>query len=257
MSKQATKEEFIEKAKEVHGDFYSYSAVEYVNNATKVKIICPIHGEFYQQPRDHTGKRPQGCKKCGLEKTADKNRVSKNEFIKRSCKLHGNRYDYSLVDYKQLKDKVTIICHEHGEFLQKAESHMIGHGCNKCAVRGFNKEIPGWLYFVYLPEYDLYKIGVTNLGVGTRLTKENYEVIYTKYYNLGYDAFLQEQLFIRNNLDKRYTGTDIMYNNGSTELFNLGCPKDAEGKLMKPDNFPNPEPRLQALLDKILYPDRR
>ena len=250
MPKQATKEEFIEKAKEAHGDFYDYSSVVYKNNATDVKILCPIHGEFWQKPRSHTGKHPQGCRKCGLEKAADKNRISRDEFIERARKAHGTRYDYSLVSYKQLKDKVTIICPDHGNFKQRAESHMMGYGCNKCAVRGFNKEIPGWLYFVYLPKYDLYKIGVTNLGVDIRLIKETYEVVYTKYYELGYDAFLQEQLFIRNNLDKRYKGTDVMYNNGNTELFKLGCPRDEHGKLCKPADFPHPEPLLQALLDQ-------
>ena len=48
-----TTEEFIAKAKAVHGDKYDYSQVEYVNNHTKVSIICPIHGVFRQRPLDH------------------------------------------------------------------------------------------------------------------------------------------------------------------------------------------------------------
>ena len=48
-----TTNDFIKKAIEVHGDKYDYSKVEYINNSTKVCIICPIHGDFWQRPRNH------------------------------------------------------------------------------------------------------------------------------------------------------------------------------------------------------------
>lgn len=48
MGKKKTKEEFIQEARDVHGDKYDYSKVEYVNNHTKVCILCPKHGEFEQ-----------------------------------------------------------------------------------------------------------------------------------------------------------------------------------------------------------------
>lgn len=62
-NRKLTKEEFIEKAKEIHGDKYDYKEVEYLDNKTKVKIICPKHGEFFQTPNNHL--KGCGCKKCG------------------------------------------------------------------------------------------------------------------------------------------------------------------------------------------------
>ena len=65
-----TTEEFIKKAQKVHGDRYDYSKVEYVDNKTKVCIICLKHGVFWQRPSHHTDGR--GCKKCATEVTAAK-----------------------------------------------------------------------------------------------------------------------------------------------------------------------------------------
>jgi len=61
-----TKKEFIEEVKEIHLDKYNYSKVEYKNNRTKVCIICPVHGEFLQSPKQHT--RGEGCPYCNESK---------------------------------------------------------------------------------------------------------------------------------------------------------------------------------------------
>ena len=60
-----TKEELIKKARKVHDNKYNYTKVEYVNNKTKVCIICPEHGEFWQTPYDHF--YGCGCPKCHAE----------------------------------------------------------------------------------------------------------------------------------------------------------------------------------------------
>ena len=62
----SSKEDFIAKAKRIHGDKYDYSLVEYVGNKTKVKVICPKHGEFLVRPDNHTNSG-SGCKRCALE----------------------------------------------------------------------------------------------------------------------------------------------------------------------------------------------
>lgn len=130
MSKRATKEEFVAKAREVHGERYDYSLVEYANAHTKVLITCPIHGAFAQTPNDHLcGK---GCYKCGVIATHNKQRKSKNHFILEANKIHNNKYDYSLFDYKSAHHKSKIICPIHGVFEQSADSHIHGHGCPKC-----------------------------------------------------------------------------------------------------------------------------
>jgi hypothetical protein len=121
---------FIEKAHKVHGDKFDYSKVEYVNAHTKVCIICPIHGEFWQTPNDHL--RGNGCRKCGIEEKAKKRRTTIDEFIRKAKEKHGDKYDYSKVEYINARTKVCIICPEHGEFWQLPDAHLKGGGCNSC-----------------------------------------------------------------------------------------------------------------------------
>ena len=126
-----TTEEFIAKAREIHGDRYDYSKVEYVNSKTKVCIICPIHGEFWQIPSSHLN--GQGCRKCGFLNTIKKRKTTLKEFITKSKLIHGDKYDYSKVEYKNCGTKVCIICPEHGEFWQSPYNHLNGCQCPKCS----------------------------------------------------------------------------------------------------------------------------
>lgn len=125
-------EGFIKKAKEAHGERYDYSKTRYYKSRIKVSIACRIHGEFEQYPYVHTS--GSGCPECaGYTGTRTNTKLTNEEFIGRSIKRHGERYDYSKVDYKGSKRKVTIICRSHGEFEQLAASHMRVSGCPKCA----------------------------------------------------------------------------------------------------------------------------
>ena len=133
--KKLTQEEFIEKAKSVHGDKYDYSKVEYINTKAKICIICPEHGEFWQEAASHL--RGVGCPECGFINTANKRRIGKEEFIKRAKEIHGDKYDYSKVEYSDMKSKVCIICPVHGEFWQEPLNHLTSHGCNKCGRKHF------------------------------------------------------------------------------------------------------------------------
>ena len=125
-----TNEEFIKKSRSKHGDKYDYSKVEYVGVKTKVRIICPEHGEFWQWPADHTNGR--GCPNCGIKNCSEKKTSTKEKFIRKARSKHGDKYDYSNVDYVNSKTKVCIICPEHGEFCQEANNHLAGSGCPKC-----------------------------------------------------------------------------------------------------------------------------
>lgn len=140
--KKLTNETFIIKSKEIHGDKYDYSLVDYQNNKIKVKIICPIHGEFDQEPRHHT--KGRGCTSCGRIITETARRTTIDEFINKSNKIHKNKYDYSLVDYVNTNTKVKIICPIHGEFEQAPELHIIGCGCPKCKYDNI-----GWNYHLW------------------------------------------------------------------------------------------------------------
>jgi len=128
--RKRTTNRFIQEARDVHGERYDYSNVNYTNNRTPVPIICQFHGTFFQTPRRHLIGR--GCSKC-----VGRNRT-KSEFIEACKKLHGDKYDYSLVNFVNLQHKISIICPEHGIFVQKCNEHLVQkHGCPKCA--GKNK----------------------------------------------------------------------------------------------------------------------
>jgi hypothetical protein len=117
-------DDFLKRSVEIHGNKYNYSLVtEYKNYLTKVNIICKKHGIFQINPEHHLN-RKQGCAECkklGLE-----------AFIEKSKLVHGDKYDYSLVKYTNNKEKITIICKEHGEFLVSPSDHMSGYNCVKC-----------------------------------------------------------------------------------------------------------------------------
>jgi len=119
--------DFIEKSQKIHQNDYDYSLTKYINSHEKVKIICKIHGLFEQRPNNHLG--GQGCPQCGGTK-----KLNLQSFIKRSNDVHEKDYDYSLVDYKNNKTKVKIICRKHGIFEQIPEIHLKGSKCPKCSI---------------------------------------------------------------------------------------------------------------------------
>lgn len=143
MSRKLTQEEFIERAEKVHIDEngntkYDYSLVEYINNNTKVKIICLKHGVFEQIPSSHLiGKC--GCEKCSNEAKSLSHTGTTEKFIEKATQIHGDKYDYSKVIYVKAKEKVIIICevcrleNGCGEFLQSPDSHLNEKGCPTCA----------------------------------------------------------------------------------------------------------------------------
>lgn len=136
MGVKSTTEDFIRKAKAIHGDVYDYSECFYVNNSTKVTIICnkPDHGEFLIAPQNHTRKKATGCPKCSKEFQARQYRSTTSEFIKKAQAVHGDMYSYAEVDYKGAFQHVKIICRKHGSFPQSPTSHLSGAGCKPCAT---------------------------------------------------------------------------------------------------------------------------
>lgn len=126
-----TTEIFIEKARKVHGDYYDYSLVKYVNNTIPVEIICPVHGVFHQRPVDHL--QHKGCKKCASETIGNKLRKTKEEFISQLKEIFGDRYDYSEINYVNTNTPVTLICPIHGRFEKLPYLLLNGDGCQKCS----------------------------------------------------------------------------------------------------------------------------
>lgn len=119
--------ELIEKAKQRHGDKYNYDKVNYKKFDDKVEIICPLHDSFWQSLYAH-GHHGIGCPKCAF----DKDRLTVEQFINKARSIHGDKYDYTKVVYNVNLDKVTITCKKHGDFIQRAGSHLSGNGCKQC-----------------------------------------------------------------------------------------------------------------------------
>ena len=124
---------FLEKAIKRHGDKYDYHEAEYNGTNTPLKIICPIHGEFWQTPNNHY---KFGCPECGLESMAEQRRITFEEFKERAEKIHGNKYSYDKTSFqlnKNLHDKILIHCNVCGrDFYQSPSKHLSGEGCKYC-----------------------------------------------------------------------------------------------------------------------------
>ena len=118
-------ENLIERCMKVHNNKYSYEKTKYIDANTKICVSCLVHGDFHILPFNHLG--GQGCPMCkGRNLTQD-------DVIAKFKEIHKDKYDYSKVIFSKIKEKVCIICPEHGEFWQTPQKHINGQGCPKCS----------------------------------------------------------------------------------------------------------------------------
>lgn len=147
-----SRDEFIAKAKEIHGDKYDYSKIEYINNDTAVTIICPIHGRFTLIAGNHIRKKKAGgCPKCNISYSP-----TTKEFVEEIKPILGDKYDYSKVVYKSARDKICLICPIHGDVHVYPYQARQGTGCKWCSYENLRlnthdfvkraKEVHGELY---------------------------------------------------------------------------------------------------------------
>jgi group I intron endonuclease len=135
-----TTKRFIERAIEVHGNKYDYTEAVYINAHTKVRIKCLICDDvFTQNPCNHLfGK---GCKKCANEKLG-KNRRKFPEILEKVKSIHGERFDYSKIEYKNSKEPVQIICNMcNVGFYVPLSNFLVWNGCPKCESRTNGKKV--------------------------------------------------------------------------------------------------------------------
>ena len=125
-----TTEQFIEEAKIIHGNKYDYSKSEYKKSIQNIIIICKEHGEFLQTAQGHLG--GSGCKMCANKMIGDKLKKTTEQFIKEAKLIHGDKYDYSKVEYKTNGEKIVITCPIHGDFEQRPSGHLRGRRCTIC-----------------------------------------------------------------------------------------------------------------------------
>lgn len=223
-------EEFINKAKAVHGDRYDYSKAQYVNAKSKVQIGCYKHGFFYQTANSHLS--GGGCGKCtGRNKTTE-------EFAQQSELVHGKRYQYHKTEYRLSHAKVTITCPTHGDFYQTPNDHLSGYGCANCAMARKNKHPdllseedklqPGVFYKLrfFAPNGNKFnKIGYTTTGIDERYRKHrrkgfSYDVIHitesTRYTCQMIEIDVMAQL---GRLNKLFQVHDLKVVDGWTECY--------------------------------------
>lgn len=144
-------EEFIQKAKIIHGNKYDYNKVIYTDYISKITITCSEHGDFDQTPQMHL--KGQGCPYC-----AGTIKSNIEEFIEKARTVHGKKYDYSKSDYRGNKIKITMICPNHGEFNQTPNNHLRGAGCPVCKASKGELAIASILdkhNITYIREYKL------------------------------------------------------------------------------------------------------
>jgi len=240
-SKGKTYEEFINKAKLIHGTNYNYSKSknDFINFKSTVTIICPTHGDFLQKVDIHLG--GSGCQTCSNEKNPYI-AGSYEEFLKRSIETHGKTYDYSKSksDFINFKSNVTIICPTHGEFIQEAGNHFRGNGCKNCSkyTRIITKDIfINECNQIHNNKYDYSKVNYTNTkakieiicpihgsfiqlasnhlhGQGCRNCNQNTKVVDTK-------IFIDESNKIHNN---KYDYSKVNYITNKINV-DIICPK--------------------------------
>lgn len=245
IKQRKSQEQFIKEAQSIHNNKYDYTKTLYINDHTKITIICPIHGEFQQQAGSHIGKSSCGCKKCAIQEQSDNQRLSVSEFISRLQLPEHITVDSST--YTSSKTKVSCTCAYHGDFMQLPEILYSGKGiCPTCAkqLRGWNrslyKESPTTLYVLELIN-DTYKIGITKAcNVYTRYAKQNRPYIKQIAFQItmlnGLDAWDLEKQILRTLASFKYKGPNIFVDTGVSEILTI-----------------DPTPTLKRLLHERLF----
>lgn len=183
--KRKSPNSFIKQSKTIHGDKYNYDNVVYINNKTNVSLFCKTCNKSFDiKPDEHlrketATKKPKGCPTCGIKQRSDSNRKTINDFIYQSREIHGDKYNYDNVVYKNTKTPVKIWCNKHKEFFSLRPSDHIhqNQGCRKCNFSKGENKISEYLtkkniqydiqkkyqflgrnikFDFYLPQYNLY-----------------------------------------------------------------------------------------------------
>ena len=218
MSKRLTTQQFIEKSKLKHGDKYDYSMVEYITAKIKVEIICSYHGPFWQLSNNHL--QGADCKKCGYQVRSKSITKTTKQFIEKSVKRHGYKYDYSKAKYINSNKKIEIICPQHGCFWQVVGSHIHGGaGCPKCAPTSDYDVLYIWQVIGELwNDKPIYKIGVTSEHLGEKRIKKVARSINAEYKVCSYIK-TEDALDIETELHNNFTDIPNMGDiDGRTEF---------------------------------------
>ena len=255
-SKTSTIGKFQAKARARHPDVeYDYSRVEYIAARMPVEIGCPKHGIFLQTPGNHLN--GFGCPACGLERSAAACRLSLEEFIVKSREVHGNRYDYSNVEYKNNQVQIIIVCPKHGAFSQSPGSHLQEFGCGTCyrerATRRWSPDTftpefasqPCALYYLRferLGERRFWKVGTTG-AFATRMNSlraSDYTVTPIDVSHGTRDACVRIELLIHKIFRTHRYKPELPFPGGHTECYK----RDVLGLDLDRQHRKRPQPEL-------------
>jgi len=228
-------EEFKEKARKVHGDYYKYKYQTFSDYLELMTIVCPKHGEFEQKPAYHVA--GNGCPKCGALKAKKGITSTTEDFIEKASKVHHNKYKYSNTEYVHARKKVLITCPHHGDFLQRPSDHLSGYGCRECRTENIGWTDSKWetqgeqsRYFtgyklyvakIWDSEESFYKIGKTFVATSNRFKDINMYYNYKILHTIEADAKTVcelERKYQRLNRDNKYSPAIAF--SGHTECFN-------------------------------------
>ncbi|MBH9576730.1 DUF723 domain-containing protein [Inhella proteolytica] len=241
-------EDFLLRAHAVHGNRYGYGGISVVDSKHKVTITCHVHGEFRQSPSDHLAGK--GCPKCGNDSARNRQRQTVERFVDRARQVHGEKYDYSLIDYSTAKKPVRIVCPVHGVFEQTPDMHLKS-GCRRCAddalpgaytERRFSSDgalesSVGTLYYVKLSSESeqFFKVGISKNSASKRFagygTGYGYriEVLKARQIALGKAYEIEQRVLSEFGALHRYTPRNLSKSGrrfgGRTECFDTPLPE--------------------------------
>jgi hypothetical protein len=224
---------FINKANIIHNFYYDYSKTKCNNFNEKLIITCKTHGDFLQTSRSHL--RGNGCYKCGQESRLNKSFLTNEQFISKAQKIHGNEYDYSLINYKNSKSSIEILCAIHGIFKQTPSTHLSGCGCPKCNTStGWTRS--EWINFcnkkskipvVYIircfnEDESFIKIGITSTKIEKRFKTNKMPYSYEVLKEIkGSPDFIFDKEHELHKLYKKFKYIPQLLFHGSTECFSI------------------------------------
>ena len=125
-------EKALSRFRNVHRDEYEYDESSYLDYTTKMRVKCSEHGYFKVTPHSHVS-MGSGCRKCGVLRTAEKNRYSIEKILSQFHEVHGNQFEYDIDSYSGVAEKIRIKCLKHGWFEQTVSTHKMGAGCAECS----------------------------------------------------------------------------------------------------------------------------
>ena len=161
-----TTETFIERLKEIRGDIFDTSKLDYKGTDEDVCIIChekdefgDEHGEFWVTPHSLISMKT-GCPKCSQKFG------SYERFKKLATKKYNGFYSYDNFVYKNAITPSLITCPEHGDFEMSANQHLSGRGCPTCSYSGMEQDVLHLLKannIKYIPQYHNIWLGLLSL----------------------------------------------------------------------------------------------